>query len=352
MCKKSKIKIHISIVLFIILLFNTYTTYALDNDTMEVHFIDVGQGLSILVKAGNDTLLYDGGDRNHSSNVVTYLQKNNISEIDYLISSHYDEDHVAGLVGCLNSFKVKNVIGSNYEQDTKIYQSFIKSIKKQNLSIQYPEVGTKFQLDSGEFIILSPKTITENDNDNSVAIKLTNGNNTFLFTGDAESNCESDICNSGLDISCDVLVAGHHGSATATTWDLLQSTLPEYAVISCGINNKYGHPHKDTMDKFENMEIQIYRTDKQGDIIAKSNGVNIVWSKEPCNDYSAGDSEDTGTIPQKNESDVAEEHVWISSTGSKYHKIPDCGTMNPDKAIQKSKSVAESNGYTPCKKCY
>ena len=233
-----------------------YTAEAASADTtMAVHFLDVGQGLSILVQSRGENLLYDGGDRGHSSFVVSYLQKQNISTIDYMISSHYDEDHVAGLVGCLDSFSVKNVIGADYVQDTKIYQSFENSVASQGLTVQHPEPGTDFAFGSGKFTVLSPQSISSNDNDNSVAIRLENGSNHFLFTGDAESAGEEAICNLGLDLSCDVIVPGHHGSATATTWDLLQETVPEYAVISCGAGNSYGHPHKDTMDKLADMGI-------------------------------------------------------------------------------------------------
>lgn len=210
-----------------------YTAEAASADTtIAVHFLDVGQGLSILVQSQGQNLLYDGGDRGHSSFVVSYLQKQNISIIDYMISSHYDEDHVAGLVGCLDSFSVKNVIGADYVQDTKIYQSFENSVASQGLTVQHPEPGTDFTFGGGKFTVLSPQSISSNDNDNSVAIRLENGNNHFLFTGDAESAGEEAICNLGLDLSCDVIVPGHHGSATATTWDLLQQTVPEYAVIS------------------------------------------------------------------------------------------------------------------------
>lgn len=94
-----------------------------------------------------------------------------------------------------------------------------------------------------------------------------------------------------------MIVPGHHGSATATTWDLLQKTVPEYAVISCGAGNSYGHPHKDTMDKLADMGIQVFRTDEQGTVIAVSDGSNIQWNQSPCNDYSAGDESDTGTQP-------------------------------------------------------
>ena len=334
--------------------------------TMAVHFLDVGQGLSILVQSKGQNLLYDGGDRSHSSFVVSYLQDQNISSIDYLISSHYDEDHVAGLVGCLS-----------YYQDTRIYQSFEDQVAAQGLSVQHPAVGTEYPFGSGKFTVLSPSTISSNDNDNSVAIKLENGNNSFVFTGDAESAEEEAICNSGIDLSCDVIVPGHHGSATATTWDFLQKTVPEYAIISCGTGNSYGHPHKDTMDKLSDMGIQVFRTDKQGTVIAVSNGNSIQWNQNPCNDYSAGNESDTGTQPssaytaqdsssygtdtQAADTQVQDtapavqetgDMVWISATGSKYHRIPNCGNMNPNNATEMTRSQAEAAGYGACKKCY
>ena len=198
-----------------------------------------------------------------------------------MISSHYDEDHVAGLVGCLDSFSVKNVIGADYVQDTKIYQSFEAGVASQGLSVQHPAPETDFAFGSGKFTVLSPQSISSNDNDNSVAIRLENGSNHFLFTGDAESAGEEAICNLGIDLSCDVIVPGHHGSATATTWNLLQQTVPEYAVISCRAGNSYGHPHKDTMDKLSDMGIQVFRTDEQGTIIAVSDGNSIEWNQNP-----------------------------------------------------------------------
>ena len=369
---------------------------------MKVHFLDVGQGLSILVQSDGQTMIYDGGDKSTSSFVVSYLQKQNITTIDYLISSHYDSDHMAGLIGCLNAFDVKNVISSDYEHDSKLYQSFIQTVADKGLPMHHPAVGTEFSFGSGSFQILAPATIDPNDsNKNSVAIKLTNGDNSFLFTGDAESTSEKAMCGSGIDLSCDVLVPGHHGSATATSWDFLQATVPEYAVISCGKDNQYGHPDKDVMDKLESMDIQVYRTDKQGTIVAVSDGTTITWDQEPCNDYSPGDKEDKGTqaqtskskgssfsgskatanensssgnkevsaasagassqveatpqvtaAPQDTSSTSNEEMVWITATGSKYHNKNNCGQTDPSKASEISRAEAESRGYEPCKKCF
>lgn len=331
---------------------------------MAVHFLDVGQGLSIFVQSGGENLIYDGGDRGTSSFVVSYLQQQGVETIDYLISSHYDEDHLAGLIGCLNAFDVETVIGSDYEHDSQLYQSFIDTVSAEGLEIQHPTVETEFQFGTGKFTVLSPAEIVDDSNANSVAIKLDNGQNSFIFTGDAEHNSEAAMCASGIDLDCDVLVPGHHGSATATSWDFLEATVPEYAVISCGADNQYGHPDQDTMDKLQDMGINVFRTDKQGTIIAVSNATDITWNTEPCNDYSSGDTSDAGTQPQVTETptqepvpEVTEEpvqsgSVWLSATGSKYHSVPDCGNMNPNTARQISRADAEAQGYEACKKCW
>ena len=344
---------------------------------MTVHFLDVGQGLSILAQSDDQTLIYDGGDSDKSSFVVAYLKEQGVTDIDYLISSHYDSDHVNGLIGCLNAFDVENVICSDYVHDSDTYQSFISTAQSKGLELQHPAVGTAFTFGTGSFEILAPAQIDQNDsNNNSVAIKLTNGDNSFIFTGDAESSSESAMCASGINLDCDVLVPGHHGSATATSWEFLESTVPEYAVISCGVDNQYGHPDKDTMDKLQSMDIQVYRTDKQGTITVTSDGTNLTWSTDPCNDYTPGAIEDTGTQPQEPAQDTqsqqvtqseqttpsasqtveevpgSTEQVWVSATGSKYHNKPDCGNMNPDNARQMTRAEAEAMGLEACKKCY
>lgn len=295
---------------------------------------------------------------------LTYLQQQGVETIDYLISSHYDEDHLAGLIGCLNAFEVRNIIGADYEHDSDLYQSFLNTAADKEIPIQYPDVGTEFTIGTGVFTILSPEEITDDSNANSVSIKLENGQNSFIFTGDAEHSSEAAMCRSGIDLNCDVLVPGHHGSATATSWDFLQATVPEYAVISCGTDNQYGHPDQDTMEKLSDMEINVFRTDKQGTIIALSNATDITWNTEPCNDYSAGGDNNISAeqpevsistqppLSETSEQQSSSENVWLSATGTKYHRIPDCGNMNPDNAREISRIDAEAQGYEPCKRCW
>ena len=258
-------------------------------EKMKVHFLDVEQGLCILVELGDEVLIYDGGERDTSSFVVSYLQDQGITEIDYMISSHYDSDHVSGLIGCLNAFEVKNVIGSDYEHNSKLYLSFMDAVEAEGLEMQYPEVGTQYQLGNAVITILAPADIVKDSNANSVAIKLTYGESDFIFTGDADYSSERDMIASGIDLDCEVLSVGHHGSASSTSENFLIATTPEYAVISCGAGNSYGHPHVEVVEMLEVMEIDVFRSDVQGTVVAETDGKTITWSEEPCNDYSDGD---------------------------------------------------------------
>lgn len=347
---------------------NTATQPQSFQATMAVHFIDVGQGLSVLVQSGGQNLLYDGGDQEHADDVVSYLQQQNVQNIDYMISSHYDEDHVSGLIDCMNTFPVSNVIGADYAQDSDVFTEFMDTAATKGLEVRYPFVGDSYSFGTGSFTILAPDGINAADsNNNSVVIKLENGSTSFIFTGDAEEKSEQDMIKPDVNLDCDVLCVGHHGSSSSTSWDFLEATTPSYAVISCGIDNQYNHPSAETMGKLSDMGIPVFRTDKQGTVIAQSDGTSIIWNVEPCNDYSSG-SESSATASATTESTTASTPVenttpepepvtnsatvWLSATGSKYHSIPNCGRMNPDNARQVSEADAIAQGYTACSKCF
>lgn len=338
---------------------------------MAVHFIDVGQGLAILVQSGGENLLYDGGNRSHADEVVQYLKNQQVETINYMISSHYDEDHLGGLVKCLDNFEVEHVLGSDYVHTSDLFNTFMNTATAHAIIVEYPSVGDTYEFGTGSFTVMAPDGISQNSNDNSVVIRLVNGNNSFMFMGDAEETSEQDMISTGMNLDCDVLSLGHHGSASSTSWDLLEATSPSWAVISCGLNNTYGHPAAETMGKLSDMDIPVFRTDDQGTVIALSDGNTISWTQEPCNDYTSGsekqsadssadqseqDTNDTAATEsyaaETDTSDTQGRMVWISATGSKYHSIPDCGNMNPDKATQETESQALSQGYEACKKCW
>ena len=338
---------------------------------MAVHFIDVGQGLAILVQSGGENLLYDGGNRSHADEVVQYLKNQQVETINYMISSHYDEDHLGGLVKCLDNFEVDHVLGSDYVHTSDLFNTFMNTATAHAIIVEYPSVGDTYEFGTGSFTVMAPDGISQNSNDNSVVIRLVNGNNSFMFMGDAEEASEQDMISTGMNLDCDVLSLGHHGSASSTSWDLLEAASPSWAVISCGLNNSYGHPAAETMGKLSDMDIPVFRTDDQGTVIALSDGNTISWNQEPCNDYTSGsekqstdssadqseqDTNDAAAtesyVAETDTSDTQGRMVWISATGSKYHSIPDCGNMNPDKATQETESQALSQGYEACKKCW
>lgn len=346
---------------------------------MSVHFIDVGQGLAILVQSGGENLLYDGGNRSHADEVVQYLKNQEVETIDYMISSHYDEDHLGGLVKCLDNFEVDHVLGSDYVHTSDLFNTFMNTATANAITVEYPAVGDTYEFGTGSFTVMAPSGISKNSNDNSVVIRLVNGDNSFMFMGDAEETSEQDMISTGMNLDCDVLCLGHHGSASSTSWDLLEASTPSWAVVSCGKGNSYGHPTAETMGKLSDMDIPVFRTDDQGTVIAVSDRSTISWNQEPCNDYSSGD-ESTGSSSGSSDAstgsgvrysgwsdssqisdnstetadttDTQGAMVWISATGSKYHSIPNCGNMNPDNARQESESQALSEGYEACKKCW
>ncbi|WP_417182644.1 ComEC/Rec2 family competence protein [Blautia sp.] len=350
---------------------NAVTAKADGQGDMAVHFIDVGQGLAILVQSGGENLLYDGGNRSHADEVVQYLKNQQVETINYMISSHYDEDHLGGLVKCLDNFEVEHVLGSDYVHTSDLFNTFMNTATAHAIIVEYPSVGDTYEFGTGSFTVMAPDGISQNSNDNSVVIRLVNGNNSFMFMGDAEETSEQDMISTGMNLDCDVLSLGHHGSASSTSWDLLEATSPSWAVISCGLNNTYGHPAAETMGKLSDMDIPVFRTDDQGTVIALSDGNTISWTQEPCNDYTSGsEKQSTDSSADQSEqytndaaatesyaaetdtSDTQGRMVWISATGSKYHSIPDCGNMNPNKATQETESQALSQGYEACKKCW
>ena len=183
-----KKKLRNGLLIFMFFLFIPKMVWAGD---MQVHFLDVGQGLSILVQSEGENLLYDGGGRDASSYVVSYLQNQGVQDLDYMIASHYDADHISGLVGCLSSFQVENLTGPDYAHDSQLYASFMDKAKQQGLDVQHPLVGDVYPVGSGTFTVLAPQTASDQDSNNSsVVIRVDNGEDSFLFTGDAEHSSE------------------------------------------------------------------------------------------------------------------------------------------------------------------
>ena len=253
-----------------------------ENSNFEVHFIDVGQADSALIECDGETMMIDGGNVADSNVVAAYLKKEDVTELNYVVCSHAHEDHVGGLSGALSVTKADNIYAPKTEANTKAYKNFKKKAEEQNVEIKHPNVGDEIQLGSSTVEFLGPVDENGKDlNSTSIVLKITYGNTTFLFTGDAESDEEEEILNSGADLKSTVLKVGHHGSRTSTSYPFLREVMPQYAVISVEKGNSYGHPNEETLSKLSDAGVEVYRTDESGDIVMTSDGnsINIVTAK-------------------------------------------------------------------------
>lgn len=265
------------------------TTPSGETDEMKVHYIDVGQGDSTLITCGSHSMLIDAGDDTKGTAIQSYLKKQKIDKLDYLILTHPDADHIGGAPVIITKFKIGKVFVSNYEKDNKTYQKLIQALDNKNLKYTTPKVGAQYSLGAANIKILAPNGEYSNPNDASIALLITNGGNSFLFTGDAGEDAENDILENGIDISADVYKAGHHGSKYSTSGDFFKAVAPTYAVISCGENNSYGHPHAATLNIFRTNGVSVYRTDEDGTIIATSDGKKITFNVPASETWKAGE---------------------------------------------------------------
>lgn len=242
-------------------------------DEMTVHFINVGQGDSALIEYKDIDILIDGGDNKAAKTVISYLDRQDIDDIDLIIGTHMDADHIGGLDKVMESYKVEQIIDSGTKKTTKTYKDYRTAIDAEGATyLADKDMGFQFY-DALRVEIIETGDGYSHENDNSVVAKVSFGNMDFLFTGDMEKKAESHALNRFTDI--EVLKVGHHGSRTSSSAEFLKLTMPEYAIISCGVSNKYGHPHKEALERLEGIGAEIYRTDTQGDIRIITDGYKI-----------------------------------------------------------------------------
>ena len=254
---------------------------------MNVHYIDVGQGDCSLIVCDGKTMLIDAGENGNETKVLDYLRKQNIDRLDYIIASHQHSDHIGGLPEVLDEIGTDNIIMPRLTKEqtptNSTYKAFLNSVKNSGAKVIAPEVGAKYTLGSAEFEILGPVTNDAEDlNNMSVMVKLTYGEKTFLFTGDAEKEEEREILATGADLDCDVLKVGHHGSGTSSSTDFLKAVTPEICVIQVGAGNDYGHPHENIVERLAKYADEIYRNDICGDIVILCDGktFNVVYDNQ------------------------------------------------------------------------
>lgn len=359
--------------------------------TLSVTFLDVGQGNAVLVEQGGAYMLIDGGNRDYSSFVVSYLKEQGVEELAYVIASHYDADHLNGVVGALHAFSCGQVLAPDYVTDTRVYESFERVIKEQDIALAYPAVGDTYTLGDASFTVVCPEVYDpKEDNDNSVGIRLVYGDTSFLICGDAGKAEEQAMLDSGVTLESDVYLASHHGSEGSSSEAFMRAVSPSAVVISAGAGNSYGHPTRTVLNRVKACGAALYRTDLQGTITVTSDGTSLSWSVDATQDYRDGDevaagaadttgtsgtadtadsaaqasvaADTAGSAAQASEgetaaggtADVTGEYVLNTNT-KKFHR-PSCSSvaqMSPENkaAFSGSREELIAAGYDPCKRC-
>ncbi len=247
---------------------------------LKIHYIDVGRGDSELIQVDGKNILIDAGTSDKKA--LDYLKSIGITTIDYAIATHPHEDHIGSMDDVINNLKVGTFYAPKATTTTKTFENMVDALKNKNLKMNVPKVGDQITVGDATLTFLAPNSAKYEDlNNYSIVCKLKYGNNSFIFMGDAEDVSEGEILQKQLDIQADVLKVGHHGSHSSTTQAFLDKVNPKYAVISCEKGNDYGHPHEETLDKLNAKNINVFRTDLEGTIIATSNGNDITFNTKP-----------------------------------------------------------------------
>lgn len=243
---------------------------------LEVHFLDVGQGDCAIIQCDGEYMVIDGGPKSAAELVYSYIRNTlQTTRIDYVVSTHPHVDHIGGLAAVLNAAQVDLLLTPVLEWDSEAFRDMIKYADKQGTVISVPYQYDQMKLGGATVTILLcwPNAIQYGrTNDSSIILRIDYGEISFLFTGDAEEWDEEMLFQDQVDLKADVLKVAHHGSIYSTSAEFLREVSPEYAIISVGKNNKYGHPHQAVLDRLADIGTKTLRTDEWGRIVIRSDG--------------------------------------------------------------------------------
>lgn len=246
---------------------------------MEVHFLDVGNADCILVRQGDKNMLIDAAERDDQDEIIAYLIQQGVSKLDLVIATHPHADHIGSMSAILNRFPVDRFVMSFVTDEatptTKVYTDMLTALDEHSVTVDEAEPGTMYELGTARLQILAPYETSDDPNDVSVVCRLTFGDRAFVFTGDTGTGVEKQMLDSPYTLRADVLKLSHHGSTTGNSERFLYEVMPEYAVITCGADNSYGHPHQEVVDRLKRREIQALRSDIHGTIVFTTDGTEL-----------------------------------------------------------------------------
>jgi len=296
------------ILLLLILGFSILFSLNTTAQNLKIHFIDVGQGDSILIEeADGQKILVDGGDRSNqiTAEIINYLKDQKVKKLDYIISTHPHADHIGGLVDIIDSFEVENVLDSGKIHSSKTYENYLIKIDRENINFETPREGDKLKLGQSEIIFLHPdQKIDQYDlNNSSLVFVLKFFQHKFLFTGDIEKEIESELLQKNPELKVNLIKVPHHGSRSSSSAEWISKLKPEVAVIQVGADNHYGHPAAEVIELYQNEGARVYRNDLNGDIVITTDGSNYtVKVEQNAKNIKAGaeNSSKTATSDQSN----------------------------------------------------
>lgn len=310
---------------------------------LTVHFLDVGQADCALLESGGEYMLIDGGNREDGRLVVSYLEQQGVEELAYVVCTHAHEDHVGGLPSVLAVYPTHAVYAPTRTYASKVFDDFVHYADQQRLEITIPSPGDSWTLGETSVTVLGPVQSYADPNDTSIILRVEYGDTSFLFTGDMETSAENDMLDywgSRMSWKADVLKVGHHGSDTSTGYRFLNEVSPDYAVISVGKGNAYGHPHEQPLSRLNQAGVTILRTDELGTIVARTDGkeVTFTWDNQSANPENA---------------EPAQPVQFIGNVNSHKFHSPDCANLpsGKNRIIFDTYEEAVNAGYTPCGSC-
>lgn len=323
-----------------------------ESGSFTIHFIDVGQADSALVTCDGHSMLIDGGNADDSNLVYSVLQRETDGHLDYVIGTHAHEDHIGGLSGAFEADTADVTFCPVTEYDSKAFRNFKARADEKGGGITVPAVGDTFTLGEASITVVAVNSVPEDTNNTSIVIRIVYGDTSFLFTGDAEQETEEKILESGQNIESTVLKVGHHGSSTSTSQAFLDAVSPTYAVISCGKDNSYGHPHSETLAKLTSAGVEVLRTDELGDIYCTSDGTEVTFS---YGEYHKDSDTSAAEIEEPQQPDTISETYILNTNSCKFHR-PDCSSASQISDANREEYTGTreeliEQGYTPCGYC-